>query len=227
LGCGASEPNSEKIKMKRTLKSLVTAGAIGLASLMSMKAEAQVHGSVEYIQSEKSENSYSRLNLFYGLPEDVRGFSFIELYDNGDGYFGRTSLDRKITDDFGVRMHVLYVNEPISKAGFGLNWTPSLSENASARVSLLPLWIGNEGGVIGDRMELQYAGRVDLPLGFNLSGFGILDLLAGKKSPQWTYGEFELTQNLGPFKIGYNPVLLNKRGVTPDMLHRLIAGIRF
>jgi len=69
------------MKRKQTglLGRLATAGMLGLVALMPMKAQAQVSGNAQYIQSERSNGSQIKIKGFYGLPQDVRGFTFVEL----------------------------------------------------------------------------------------------------------------------------------------------------
>ncbi len=68
--------------MNRTLRKLVTAGAIGLASLLPMqKAEAQgnISGFVEVSQSEKDKASFIRPNLFYDVLGLNAYYTFTEF----------------------------------------------------------------------------------------------------------------------------------------------------
>ena len=73
--------------MKRTLKNLVTAGIIGLTTLiLANKAEAGVSGNIKYIHTSdesRSSGSYLESNLFYGLPRGISGYSFVDLYYHG------------------------------------------------------------------------------------------------------------------------------------------------
>ncbi len=215
--------------MKKTLMNkLFAAGVAGLASFMPLeKAEAQVSGSAEYVQSENSESSYARANAFYSLSKGINGFTFMELYRNGSGYFGKTYLDKKNSKGIGPRVMAVHAGEPLSEVGMGVNAVvPHLPKNVFATVGLLPLWIGNDGKSVGDKAMAQYFVSADLPLGLNLSSFGDLDILADG-GPQWDYGEVKLQRNFGPVFVGYNPVLLNDGDTIPRLEHRGIIGVNF
>ncbi len=208
------------------------AGAISLASLLpTQKAEAQgnVSGNVEYIQSEKPDNSYARLQGFYTLPKDVKGFTFLEFYKNGNGYFGKTTLDKAVGEGFGARAVAYHANEPLKKAGLGVTKVvPHLPKNTFAKIGLIPIWAGNKGRAIGDKALAQYFANVNLPAGFNLSSFGDWDLITKDKGIQWEYGEINLDKKLNDvFTIGYNPVLFNKGNAVPRLEHRVVGRVNF
>lgn len=225
--------------MKKKIRNLATAVAIAAASILPMKGlEAQMHGSAEYIHNaEKTENSYGRFLGFYNLPEGIGGFSFMELYKNGKGYFGKTYLDKSLVGRVGPRIEADHIGNPLSQIGVGVSTTiPGLPEGAFARVGVLPFWIGREGEkIVGNKTMLQYAFSVPITKGLNLRGFGDWDLSA-EGGPQWSYGELETTVNLGEMlgidalkriKAGYNPVLLNDGDAVPQVEHRGIVGVRF
>lgn len=211
--------------MKKSLRKILTTGAIGLASLLPMKAEAQVTGNVEYVQSETNQDSHIELKGFYGLPQGVRGFTFMELHK--ERYFGKTYLDKEISNGIGPRLMAVHGNEPISEIALGLTVEiPNLPKGAYAQVGLLPVWFGNEGKIVGDKAFVGYSFGFPLPLGLNLRGFGDWDVLADN-SPQWDYGELELSKSLDNFFVGYNPVLFNKGNAVPKLEHRVNIGVNF
>jgi len=209
----------------KKLRTLAKVGMVGLAALLPGKAEAQVTGDAQYIQSERSDGSQIKLRGFYGLPQDVRGFTFIELQEGG--YFGKTYLDREVSNGIGPRLMAVHGNEPLSETALGVNAVvPYTPENVFATVNVLPLWLGNEGEALGDKAFVGYFFNADLPWGLNLSGFGDWDVLA-EGGAQWDYGEFNLKKRFGSLFVGYNPVLYNNNGAVPRLEHRLNFGAEF
>lgn len=208
--------------MRKTLRSLLTAGTIGLASLMpAKKAEAQVAGNIEYIQSEKKENSFGRLNMFYSLPEKANGFSFIEFYRNGGGYFGKTILNRPIKAGLGPKVEAVYSGEPLSRVGLGVGFSvPKVPNGGYANLGLVPVWISSDQ----KRVQAQYAFGLNLPKGFHFNGFGEWNLSA-ENGPEWGYGETELTKDIGPLEFGYNMRLYNDGNASPKHQHGLILTL--
>ena len=214
--------------MRETLRNLLGIGAMAASAAAASpeKVEAQVSGNVEYIQSERSDGSQIKLRGFYGLPQDVRGFTFIELQEGG--YFGKTYLDREVSNGIGPRLMAVHGNEPLSETALGINAVvPYTPKNVFATVNVLPLWLGNEGKAVGDKAFVGYFFNVEnLPLGLELSGFGDWDVLA-EGGAQWDYGEINLKRGIGPFFVGYNPVLFNKGNAVPKLEHRVNIGVNF
>lgn len=218
--------------MANTLRTILTTGAIGfgLASLLPIKnAEAQVSGNVEYIHSETKDNSYPRLNVFYSLPNEIKGYTFAEFYKAGKGYFGRTNFNRygAITSGVGPRITIVHAGAPFTSAGFGVGAVvPFLPRNVSATVGIEPVWFDNEGKPMKNMNEIQYFANADLPLGFNINSFGNINV-ADQNGPQWEYGEISLGHNIGPFRVSYNPALFNQGNVIPRLEHRVAIGLNF
>ena len=214
--------------MKKKLRNLTAVVMLGASSLIPVKnAEAQVKGCVEYIQSEINKNSYPRLNMFYSLPGKINGFTFVEFYKANKGYFGRTNLNRLITKNIGPRATIVHAGQPLSQIGLGVGTTvPYMPKNVSANVGLLPVWLDNKGKIVKDKVEAQYFFDVKLPLGFSVNSFGNLNV-AAQGGPQWTYGEINAGRNIGPFRVSYNPALLNKGNAIPKLEHRIAISLNF
>jgi|SRR3989344_7659712 len=212
--------------MRKTLRSLlgVATVGLGLAGLMpTKKAEAQTSGSVEYIQSEKDEKSFARANTFYSLPGKANGYSFIEFYRNGGGYFGKTMASRPIVSGLGPKVEAVHNGELVSRVGFGASFSvPGMPKGSYLNLGLLPVWISAEQ----KRMQAQYVLGVSLPEGFNLSSFGEMNLRA-QGGPQWGYGEAELTKSVGPFDFGYHMRLYDDGDATPKPQHGLVVRLNF
>ena len=70
---------------------------------------------IQGINSGKSDTtdpaqSFYRMNTTYNLPLDVRGLSFTEYHDNVDGFFGKTTISRSITDNLEADVQFEYGN---------------------------------------------------------------------------------------------------------------------
>lgn len=229
-GSGFLSPRTEwreVEKMKNSLRNLVVGGIIlGSTLAVPRPLDAQIHGHVEYIQTEKSQDSYARLRGSYKLPLNIDGFSFAEFYKK-KGYFGKTYLNRPVSKAGGIEIELDHVGEPLSREGAGMNINiPWLPKDVSATVSPLPIWFDSKGQYMKNRMMLQYSFSGSLPWNFDLSGFGGWNL-AAKQKPQWDYGEIALTKNLGPVKIGLNPALKSNGSFIPSLENRLIIGLKF
>ena len=211
----------------KKIKNILTKGAIAASAILPItQAEAQVSGNVEYIHSENTDRSFARANGFYGLPGNARGFSFVELYRNGDGYFGKSMITRDVVSGLRTKIEAIHSGEPLSRVGLGANFSvPGMPEGSFANFGILPLWFG-DGKVVGNRAQAQYAFGLSLPHGFNVGGFGEWNLL-GENGVEWGYGETELTKRLGLIKFGYNMRLRNNGDASPIAEHGLVAGVNF
>lgn len=215
--------------MARTRKKagIIATGLAALAGLglMPSKAQAQVSGNVEYIQSEVDAASYPRFNAFYSTPGDVKGYTFMEFYKGGDGYFGKSIFSKEIGKGLELRTELNHVNEPLTKTGVGLQRAvPGLPENVFLKLGVLPLWFGNEGKAFGDNTIAQYfVSLTGLPLGLSADSFGQINLNTG----EWGYGEVGVGRDVGPVTVRYNPALLNKGGAVPEVQQRVSLGVKF
>ena len=212
----------------KNLRSIVTVGMIGLATLIPIRdAKADVSGNVKYIQTTEESNSsgsYPECNVFYELPRGINGYTFIDLYDHGDGYFGRTSLNRELGRKVRGNVEFNHFNELFSNVGVGIKaQIPRLPKDAFATVNVMPFYVDRRGNRVKNKGLLQYFGSLTLPKDFTLSSFGEWDIARGK----WEYGEVELTTDLGPFTAGYNGGLIGDGDATPNLEHRASLIVNF
>ena len=214
--------------MKKTLKGLVTAGMIGLASLFPIKnvnaQDNKINASVELIQSKDDPVSFIRPNIFYKLF-GLDNYSFFEFYRN-ENFFGKTIISK----DLGVRVkptaELVYGSGFDDRCGLGANYAVPMPNGASLNVKALPVWF-NKKGYIDDRVTVGYFGTLKLPLDFNLSAFGEANI-ASKDGAQWGYGEISLGKNLSDnFRIAYNPLLKNQGKLAPRLEHAVAAKYTF
>jgi len=214
----------------KTINKILVTGLIGLASLLPVKSlEAQINGNVEYILSEKLDNSYARLNFFYGDIKKIKGFSFLELYHGQKGYFGKTSLEKQIIPRVNAIAQPTYISEPLTKTGLGTSINAIKTKNKSfLNLQVLPVWISKKFKKNKNEFVLGYSAKVNLPRDFFLFGFGQMNI-ANKEGPTWNYGELTAGKNIKKWSFGYNPALINRgQGkAIPKMEHRAYVSAKF
>ena len=223
------------IKMTGLIKKIALAGALGLASMLpAREAEAQgnVTGNVEYVRAKENSDSYARANAFYELPFGVKGFTFMELYNSGKGYFGKTALDKEVVEDGGFRLAPYHSSgKAFSQAGLGAYASVTDIPRTFAKIHVLPIWFSDDKELFGDKMTAGYFASINLPFGTTFEGFGEWDLV-GPNASQWDYGEFSVLKKLSGkglenVSIAYNPALLNDGDAIPKMQHRATVRVDF
>ncbi len=226
-----SQPQKFKNKLCNyfiMIKELIMSAIIGVGSLMpveSLKAK-EVFGSIEHIVSENKEKSSEELNLFYSLPGNIKGYTYIDFFKNGT-YYGKTSLTRKINNKLGMKSQIVNSNNLFSRAGLGgyIN-IPFQSKNLSGNLSILPLWVNEKGNLMEDYLTAGYFISMKLPKEFKINFYGEWNVLA-KGGPSWNYGEIEVEKNIGPICISYRPALIGKGDATPKLEQRVSIGFKF
>jgi len=205
-------------------KNLGLATAIGIASLIPMKAEAGLAGNINYIYSENNKSSQVKTRAFYGLLFGARGFTYTNFYNDG-GYFGESFLGKAIKYGIGPKVRIVHVNEPLTQLGTGMEASiPGLPGGISANVNLYPLWFDKNGKLV-NKTIVGYSGNASLPHGVKLSSFGGWDVAGG--NPKWIYGEIELGKKFGPVDVSYNPALIGDGDAIPTLEHRVAVGVDF
>jgi hypothetical protein len=211
--------------MKKLLKRLFVAGAVTLASAFPMKEAKALDGNIEYVHSENNACSYPRGNFFYDLPSKVKGYSWVELYKGGNGYFGETNLEKEVSNGFSVATQLQHCNTPLNRAGFGVSRQIPTPKGTLLKLSAYPIWFDKDGKQ--ENSELAYFTEAGLPLGMKFSSFGDWNL-ADKNGVQWGYGEIDLRKDLYKgVSLGYNPALLNNGNAVPKVEHRATVRINF
>src|SRR3989344_3391420 len=108
-----------------------------LALLASVTAKAAVNGVVRYVCYPEA-NSFVKTEAFYRAPENINGFSFINL--NNGGYFGKTDLKMPLTHGIGPEVELVHGNEPFSEIKVGINvQIPKLPKNLYGNIRVLPV----------------------------------------------------------------------------------------
>lgn len=215
--------------MKKILRNITAGVMLGASSLLPMKnANAQLNGSIEAVKSFKPKQSYVRPQLFYDLPADIKGFTFLEFYQDGNSYFGRTNLTKEVTKGIGLRAEAIHGSGFPDNYGLGLNVTIP-SKKVFANFYLTPFWVNNKLKKIENKVLSGYFASMKLPLDMQLSSFGEWNL-NGKNGVEWTYGELNLEKKLNKnLSVSYNPALKN-RGAgkpIPRLTHRITAKYTF
>ena len=160
------------------------------------------------------------LNLFYQIPGKINGYTFVDLYKNGQGYFGKTTLDKEIKYGIGPKAQIVHGNEPYTMEGFGINGVvPMPSKNTFAKVGFTPVWYSPQGR-LSNRSIANYYIKSTLPKGFEISSFGEWNLTA-KDGAKWAYGEIEIGKKIGKVKLSYNPALISDGDATPNLENRV------
>jgi len=164
-----------------------------------------ISGNLEYIHSEDNAWSYPRANGFYDLPGKGSGYTWMEFYKGGKGYFGETNVNYPGMKGFNPAMQIQHCNTPISRIGFGLSKQVPTPKGTYLQLTALPVFVDKEG-VQENTSEIGYFLSADLPLGFKATSFGDINLRE-KGGAKWQYGEATLEKSVGPFTFAYNPVL--------------------
>lgn len=193
-------------------------------ALLTGIAAGQVAGDLRYIQSEDKGASYPQVYAFYNPTQNVKGFTFMEFY--AGRYFGKTTLDKGVGKNIGVKAEVTHANEPLTRMGVGPSYVfPQIHKDFFAKVDILPVFVNKNGKQIKNRVAPGYFASLQLPKGIEASSFG--QWINNGKKTNWSYGEFELKKNFGKNHIGYNAALLGKGEFLPRVQHRVGVGRKF
>jgi hypothetical protein len=215
--------------MKKILRNITAGVILGASSLLPMKnANAQLNGSIEAVKSFKPKQSYVRPQLFYDLPADIKGFTFLEFYQDGDSFFGRTKLTKEVAKGIGLRSDIVHGSGFPNNYGLGLN--VDMPKNKILKnLYLTPFLVDNKLKKVENKVLAGYFASIKLPFDMQLSSFGEWNL-NGKNGVQWTYGELNLEKKLSDkLSVSYNPAL-KSRGAgkpIPRLEHRVTAKYTF
>jgi hypothetical protein len=215
--------------MKKILKNLAVGAMAGACSLIPMKnANAQLSGSMEAIKSFKPKQSYIRPCFFYDLPANIKGFTFLEFYQDGNSFFGRTKLTKEVVKGIGLRADIVHGSGFPNNYGLGLN-VDIPGKNVFTNFYLTPFLVDNKLKKVENKVLSGYFASIKLPFDIQLSSFGEWNL-NGKNGVEWTYGELNLEKKLNKnLSVSYNPALKN-RGAgkpIPRLEHRVTAKYTF
>ena len=210
-------------------KQALVVGATLLSALTGTKANDSFNGDIGVLANRNNRDSYAEANVFYKLPGEVKGYTFMDLYNDGSsGYFGKTELTKSIGKNLALRTQVVHGNEFATEAGLGLKLTvPGLPKSTFATVYAMPLW-ANSNGREGNECKVGYFISQDLPANFYASSYGEANVSAANGAT-WGYGEIELGKKFGNWKVGLD-VALNSAGdgkLAPALEARGVARYNF
>jgi len=207
--------------MTNKIKTAVCTGLAGLVGLLPMRAKAgNASGHVGYMRSENPQTSYVETSVDYGLPGDVKANTFLDVYNDG-GYFGKTTLTRKITNWLNARARAIHGNEYFSQAGIGVEAKIPMPNKMFAKLMFMPLWHDGDAPV-KNKANAEYVVGADLGKGFDACAWGRINV-ADPEGPTWCAGGISLYKHAGKWKIGYD-ANLNSRGagdLSSKIEHRL------
>lgn len=228
------------------LRSLVAAGLMtfsGLAGIVG-NAEAQTNnvtsantqvktsGDITYFAAKTSKidapTTYAEINHSTTLPYSTRISGFLDFYRDQNGYFGKTIVEKSLTDNLSLRSHVMHINEPLSQVGVGASYVVPTPKGTFAKLSYLPLFVDTKGNQVDHKQIAGYFVCADLPWNMNAFSFGEINI-DGKGGPAWSYGEVEVAKKFGKISVGAN-LQLNGKGagqMTPEFVPRAVIRARF
>ena len=223
-------------KQRRTsgLRSLFAAGLMGLAGLVQTEAaqtnrleEVKTSGNLAYFLAEDAksgcETTYPEINHSTTLPYGMKVSGFLDFYGHDKGYFGKTLVDKSLTERLTLRSPIVHINAPVSQVGFGAVYALPTPGKTFAKVSYFPLFVDSKGNQVDDKQVVGFAVGAQLPYNFSAVVFGEANV-AATKGPQWVYGEFEVAKKINDrVSVGLN-LQLNPKGaglIAPEVIPRL------
>ncbi len=190
------------------------------------RSKAQVDANVEAIKSFKPEKSYIRSNMFYKLPLDIKGYTFMEFYPD-ESNFGKTTISKDVVDKVGIMSQAVHGTGFDDMYGLGIKTELPMPEKGFAEVYIAPVWIDSKGKHVENRNVAGYFATISLPLDLQLSSFGEVNL-AGPSRVEWNYGEISIEKPIDKhLSIAYNPALQPEGGLVPSLEHRVTAKYTF
>jgi hypothetical protein len=195
--------------IKQTIKQITLAGLVGLSTIFGNATAGPISGNVGYIQREKDASSYEEVNAFYGLPMGVKGYTFLDRYNDHGNVFGKTTLTKQIADyPVSAKVQGVHCNEKLIDAGVGLEVKLPTPKGITAKVNATPLWMNGDGKE-KDVAKVGYFVAFELPAKMSLSSFGELNV-ANAKGVTFGYGEVALAKQIGNLSVEYNASLNGK-----------------
>jgi len=199
-----------------TSKKILTAILAGALAASTMTAKAQ--SSVEVMQTSEKSTARVRPNLFYSLPFCVKGYTFIEFYEDGKSYYAKTGLTKKVAKDLDARVEVLDFSCATDQVGLGLEYKIPTKEGTFAKVKAMPIYFGFDGKYIQSKaiMGFYVEQKIYVPIlkDAKVVAFGEINM-AAKSGPTWSYGELHVQKSLDDFIVGLGCDLRCGGKITP------------
>jgi len=209
------------MEFEKSIKKIVCSAMLMASLLFPLKSFAKTTGSIDTIVSEAKGASYLRLNGSYSIPGKIGGYTFLELYGGGKGYFGKTSLTKHIAGPLSATSELTHVSAPLSQIGVGAKVAVPMPQKTYCTVKLLPYWVDHTGKHVDDKVVAGYAIGTSLGKGWSVSSFGEMNV-AAKGGPQWGYGEISVSKSISKdVSVSYNPALKFSGTAAPKLEHRV------
>jgi len=206
--------------MKKAIAGLIL--ALGLcANTYGQSTNPQI--SLELIKSKQDEKSFVRPTITKPISEKMSITGFLELYGDGESYYGKTTASYKLNSFLSGIAQVNYGNGFNNRYGLGLAVTGQFDKLRLKAYTIPQFW--EIDGKRVPRSIVGYSFGLELPYDFKLSGFGDINL-NGKKGAEWSYGEIGLEKMLSKeISIGYNAGLYRKEvgKLLPQIDHKISA----
>jgi hypothetical protein len=200
--------------------------------LWSLFFSANAQSNFEYIQTDSKETSRFRPNLYYKLPLEVKGYSFLELYMGGQNYLGQTFLTKSIKGIFGVEVHAYYSTFFEDYIGVGPTIAiPTKDSTTVFTLSLMPAFVSFKGNYQSNYILGEFVFFKEFKFHsigtWRINSFGIINF-AAKGGPAWEYGECYIEKPIGQhFYLGAGANLLCNGKWYPDPGWGLKIGYSF
>lgn len=191
------------------------------------RTEIKTSGNLAYFVAKTSKvnapTTYAEINHCTTLPYSTKVSGFLDFYRDQNGYFGKTIVEKSLTDNLSLRSHVMHLNEPLSQIGIGASYVVPTPKSTFAKVNYLPLFVDSKGNQVDNKSIVGYFVSADLP--WNMSAFSCGEInVDSKGGPAWSYGETELVKKFGRISVGVN-LQLNGKGakeIVPEFVPRAV-----
>jgi hypothetical protein len=218
-----------KQNISKSIKTITLASLVGLSTILGTARAGSVSGDIGYVAREQNKDSYAEANVFYGLPGKINGYTYLDKYNEDGAVYGKTTLTKAIADSaVSARVQGIHNDEELQHTGIGLEAKLQTPKNIFATVNCTPVWLNGDGQKEEDVIKAKYYISIDLPMKFNLSSFGEVNV-ANTKGVTWEYGEIELAKRFGNFAIGYNAGLWSKGDgiIAPKIVNGIAVRYKF
>jgi hypothetical protein len=214
------------MSLTEKIKKIAASTILATSLLMPIKAIAQSKSSIDAIFHQDQKASYLRLNTSYDAPGKIKGYTAMEMYLDGKGYFGKTTLTKSLSDSISAKAVITHANEPLTQVGIGATMKVPTPKKTSLSFTLLPLWTDKKGDYVDHKVIAGYAIGADLGKGWSVSSFGETNV-AAKGGPQWAYGEMSVAKKItDKLSVSYNPALRYSGTIVPKLEHRISTTLK-
>ena len=205
---------------------------LALTALTTMCLSLNGQNSFEFLKTDKSATTRVRPNLYYNLPLNVKGYSYVEIYADGKNYYGETYLTKDVIGPIGIQGQVDFANTFNDYGGLGIIATIPLKDTTTLLTfSFMPFFHEFQGQRLKEFMLLEFVFykefKVTIVGTFRINTFGQMNMIASG-GPQWYYGEAYLEKPFGKhFFLGAGLDLFTNDKWYPDAVPAFKLGYTF